>query len=183
MQVFPEALFREDFCCTESSSLDQGKDVSIPLNGIGKQSREASRTARENDYGLSIVADHWIEGMIPHNRLSFSKRRRLTCASEFERVKRDGTRQHGKLLTIASLYVAEAGPFRAGIVTSRRLGSAVVRNRVRRRLREIVRRHQNQMRDNLWIVIVAKSEAARASYAALEDEWLRLAKRASILAT
>jgi ribonuclease P protein component len=58
-----------------------------------------------------------------------------------------------------------------------------VRNRVRRRLREIVRRHQNKMRDNLLIVIVAKSQAARASYGTLEDEWLRLAKRASILAT
>ena len=120
--------------------------------------------------------------MIPHNSLSFPKHRRLTRASEFERVKRWGTSERGKLLTIGSLHVAEAGRFRAGVVTSRQLGSAVVRNRVRRRLREIVRRHQNRMRDNLWIVIVAKSEAARASYALLEDEWLRLAKRASILA-
>ena len=123
-----------------------------------------------------------LEQMIPHNCLSFPKRRRLTRASEFERVKRGGTRERGKLLIIGSLHVAEAGPFRAGVVTPHQLGSAVVRNRIRRRLREIVRRHQNQMRNNLWIVLVAKSEAARASYAALEDEWLRLAKRASILA-
>jgi ribonuclease P protein component len=120
--------------------------------------------------------------MVSHVFLSFPKRRRLTLASEFERMKRDGILQRGKLLTISVLHVTEPGPFRAGFVTSRQLGGAVVRNRVRRRLREIVRRHQNQMRDNLWIVIVAKSEAKRASYAALEDELLRLAKRASILA-
>ena len=119
---------------------------------------------------------------MPRTCLSFSKRRRLTRASEFERVRRGDTRQGGKLLTLGILHLAQVGPFRAGIVTSRKLGRAVVRNRVRRRLREIVRRHQNRVRDNLWIVLVAKREAAQASYGALEDEWLRLAKRASILA-
>ena len=57
-----------------------------------------------------------------------------------------------------------------------------MRNRVRRRLRELVRRHQKEVRANFWIVVIAKSEAACASYHALQDEWLRLAKRASILA-
>jgi ribonuclease P protein component len=119
---------------------------------------------------------------MPHTCLSFSKRRRLTRASEFERVNREGILQRGKLLTVGALYVAQVGPFRVGVVTSRRLGGAVVRNRVRRRLREIVRRHQNKMRDNLLIVIVARQEAAQVTYAALEAEWLRLAGRASILA-
>jgi ribonuclease P protein component len=112
----------------------------------------------------------------------FPKTRRLTRASEFEHVKRDGSVQRGKLLMLGVLALESAGPFRAGFVTSRRLGSAVVRNRVRRRLREIVRRHQHGVRANVWIVIIARAEAARASYCALEDEWLRLAKRASILA-
>jgi len=80
------------------------------------------------------------------------------------------------------LRVEDAGPFRVGFVTSRRLGGAVVRNRVRRRLREIVRRHQHEVRENFWIVVIAKNEAVRATYHALEDEWLRLARRASILA-
>ena len=80
------------------------------------------------------------------------------------------------------LAVENAGPFRAGFVTSRRLGGAVVRNRVRRRLREIVRRHQLNLRGCFWMVLIARADAARASYQTLEDEWLRLAKRASILA-
>ncbi len=57
-----------------------------------------------------------------------------------------------------------------------------MRNRVRRRLREIVRKHQQDLRADLWIVIIARPKAARATYRELEDEWLRLAKRASILA-
>lgn len=74
-----------------------------------------------------------------------------------------------------------AGPWRAGFVTSGRLGGAVVRNRVRRRLREIVRRHQRELREGFWFVIIARQTAAGATYAALEDEWLHLARRASIL--
>jgi ribonuclease P protein component len=113
--------------------------------------------------------------------LSFSKARRLTRASEFERVKRDAVVRRGKLLTLSAAVVDNSGPCRVGFITSRRLGVAVVRNRVRRRLREIVREHQHDLRQDLWIVLIAKRDAANASYRALEDEWLRLAKRASIL--
>jgi ribonuclease P protein component len=113
--------------------------------------------------------------------LSFSKARRLTHASEFERVKRDGVVQRGKLLALSAAVVEKSGSCRVGCITTRRLGSAVVRNRVRRRLREIVRRRQHDLRQDLWIVLIAKRAAANASYRALKDEWLRLARRASIL--
>ena len=112
---------------------------------------------------------------------SFPKTRRLTHRSEYERVKRDGITQRGKLLMLNAMPTEDSGAWRAGFVTSGRLGGAVVRNRVRRRLREIVRRHQHELRQDIWFVIIARYEAARASYAALEDEWLRLARRASIL--
>ncbi len=112
---------------------------------------------------------------------SFPKARRLTRASEYARVKRDGLVWRGKLLTLSAAVVEKSGLCRAGFITSRRLGSAVVRNRVRRRLREIVRRHQHDLLQDVWIVLIAKSDAANADYRALEDEWLRLARRASIL--
>ena len=112
---------------------------------------------------------------------SFPKARRLTYRSEYELVKRDGIAQRGKHLILNVMLVKDPGPWRAGFVTSGRLGGAVVRNRVRRRLREIVRRHQQELRQGFWFVIIARYEAATASYGALEDEWLRLARRASIL--
>jgi ribonuclease P protein component len=102
-------------------------------------------------------------------------------ASEFQLVRRDGSVRRGKLLILGVLELGNSGPFRAGFVVSRRVGSAVVRNRVRRRLREIVRQHQHDLRRNFWIVLIARREGANASYRALEDEWLRLARRASIL--
>jgi ribonuclease P protein component len=129
--------------------------------------------------------------------LSFPKSRRLTRSSDFERMKKEGRSQRGPSLILSVLPVQEpvvpARPggsasrmdrnsLRAGFVTSKRIGSAVVRNRVRRRLREIVRKHQPDLPGNFWIVTIARPKAARATYRELEDEWLRLAKRASILA-
>ncbi|MDQ6913729.1 MAG: ribonuclease P protein component [Verrucomicrobiota bacterium] len=120
--------------------------------------------------------------MIPDRALAFGRDRRLTSASEFARVRTEGQTARGALLVLGILETGEADPFRAGFVTSKRVGAAVVRNRVRRRLREITRRHQHETRAGLWLVVIARPPAARATYAALEDEYLRLAKRASILA-
>ena len=112
---------------------------------------------------------------------SFPKTRRLTHRLEYERVKRNGITQRGKFLMLNAMPLENSGPWRAGFVTSSRLGGAVVRNRVRRRLREIVRRNQHELRQGVCFVVIARHEAATASYGALEDEWLRLARRASIL--
>ena len=120
---------------------------------------------------------------MPVKRFTFPKSRRLTQAAEFERVKKNGQVYRGQLVVLSSAPVNDGTRFRAGFVTSRAVGRAVVRNRVRRRLREIVRKHQGELTNGIWIVTIARPPAARASYVQLEAEWLRLAKRASILAT
>jgi len=114
--------------------------------------------------------------------LSFPKAKKLTRTAEFDRVREEGRKFRGSFLTLGVLPGAGAGKMRAGFITSRRTGGAVVRNRLRRRLREIVRHHQHAIADRTWLVIIASPHAGRASYAELEAEWLRLAKRASILA-
>ncbi len=130
---------------------------------------------------FSVYSNESTTDMKRASSLSFPKSRRLTRASEFERVKREGLVRRGNLLTLSATVVENSGLCRVGFITSRRLGSAVIRNRVRRRLREIVRQHQHDLRQDFWIMLIAKRDAANASYRALEDEWLRLARRASIL--
>jgi ribonuclease P protein component len=88
----------------------------------------------------------------------------------------------GALIAIGVAEIIATDDLRAGFITSRKIGNAVQRNRVRRRLREIVRKNQGALRSNIWLLTIAQTAAAHASYSALEDEWLRLAKRASILA-
>jgi ribonuclease P protein component len=118
----------------------------------------------------------------PSPRLSFPKTRRLVRTVEFARVKSEGTAHRGRTLVLGVLAREEEKLFRVGFVTSKRIGGAVVRNRVRRRLRDIVRTQQGRLRGGFWLVVIARPAAARASYGTLKDEWLRLAERASILA-
>ena len=113
--------------------------------------------------------------------LSFPKAKRLTRPAEFDRVRKEGRTLRGHLISIGVLPRV-GKTFRAGFITSRKVGGAVERNRVRRQLREIVRKHQHEIVDLVWIVTIASPRAARATYRALEAEWLRLAMRASILA-
>ena len=119
--------------------------------------------------------------MAARGSFTFPKTRRLTHRSQFERVKRDGVTHRAKYLILNKLQLESSGPWRAGFITSRPLGGAVVRNRVRRRLREIVRRHQHELREGFWFVLVARYQAATAAYSDLEHEVLRLMRRASIL--
>ncbi|GEM_PF-392159 len=67
-----------------------------------------------------------------------SKRlRKLNKAKEFERVKKEGRSRGDRLLTLKSAP-NDLGFARWGMLVSRKVGSAVTRNTVRRRLREIV---------------------------------------------
>src|SRR5207237_48863 len=94
---------------------------------------------------FSVYSNESTTDMKRSSSLSFPKSRRLTRASEFERVKREGLVRRGNLLTLSATVVENSGLCRVGFITSRRLGSAVIRNRVRRRLREIVRQHQHDL--------------------------------------
>ena len=114
--------------------------------------------------------------------LSFPKTKRLTLSAEFARVKGQGASERGRYLVLGAVKVKEEKAFRAGFITPKHIGPAVVRNRVRRRLRDIVRTQQNRLRPGIWLVVVARPYAANATHQQLKDEWLRLAERASILA-
>jgi ribonuclease P protein component len=114
-------------------------------------------------------------------RLRFPAKRRLKLAREFERVRKEGRTVRGRLLILGALQLAEERSFRVGFVTSRRIGGAVVRNRVRRRLRESVRRRQREVIAGVWFVVIARPAAAEANSAMLEKEWEHLARRAGVL--
>ena len=85
-----------------------------------------------------------------------------------------------------SLLVLYARPNRSecnriGITVSKKLGHAVVRNRVRRRLREIYRIHEDMFAPGWDIVVVARSRCVDASFQSLEKAYLSLGEKAGIL--
>ena len=73
------------------------------------------------------------------------------------------------------------GRNRTGYTVSKKLGTAVVRNRVRRRLREIGRLNSAQMRQGYDLVIVARQRAVDAGYQKLEADVLKCCEQLSLL--
>lgn len=73
------------------------------------------------------------------------------------------------------------GGNRVGITVSKKLGKAVVRNRVRRRLREVYRLHEDRFLPGWDIVVVARSRCVSADFSRLTGAYLSLAEKAGIL--
>ncbi len=70
---------------------------------------------------------------------------------------------------------------RVGVTVSKKLGCAVVRNRIRRRLREVYRLNEDKFSSGWDIVVVARSRCAGADFAKLTHAYLSLAEKAGLL--
>lgn len=98
---------------------------------------------------------------------------RLTRRSEFRRVYDAGRRLTGRHVQLFVLPNA-VGVFRLGITVTKRVGGAVVRNRLRRRIREIFRTDRSLTRAALDVVVNVRDEARDAPTRALRAELVRL---------
>jgi ribonuclease P protein component len=111
---------------------------------------------------------------------------RIRKRAEFVRIQQSPARvttQH--LLMLLSLR-AEQGPARLGVVASRKVGPAVVRNRGKRLVREAFRRNQDIFPKGLDVVIVVRPGIHRLTQRAVDDQVRKarpmLARRAAELA-
>lgn len=98
-------------------------------------------------------------------------------------------RLYTKGKTAASPYLAlycrknRLGVSRIGLTTGVKLGHAVQRNRVRRRLREIYRTNEGRFLPGWDIVVVARVKSVYARYGELEHSFLKLARKLELLST
>ena len=107
------------------------------------------------------------------------KQLRLRRRKDFDTVFQEGQVLGNRLLVLRSVP-NQLSHNRYGFVTSKRLGKAVVRNRVRRRLREIVRALAT--RSGWDVVLSARAAAADADFQQLKKAVVSLFARAGILA-
>jgi ribonuclease P protein component len=103
---------------------------------------------------------------------------RLTKRRDFETVYRKGRSWDNKLLVLRALP-NDVGASRYGFAVGKRLGGAVVRNRVKRRLREGAR--LTPVRDGWDIVLIARKDAVDTDYHTLKGAIEELLARAQLL--
>src|SRR6476620_10036655 len=92
-------------------------------------------------------------------RLKFSRHQRLQHAWEFERTRREGQRLVKGCLILNWRFSDDQQTSRLGVVTSKKIGNAVVRSRARRLLREAFRLNQHRVRP-ADLVLVARNSIA-----------------------
>ena len=107
--------------------------------------------------------------------MDFPREARLVRRGEFDAVYRAGKRRSSSHFTV--FFRANQLPVsRFGFSIKKALGGAVVRNRIRRRVREIVRCHRMEIPVGWDFVIHPKSGVARAEFEALTVDLVRLMK-------
>ncbi len=106
----------------------------------------------------------------------FSKDERLRKRSEFLGVYERGEKIRS---TYFVLYMLENGlPYhRLGITVSRKIGKSVVRNRIKRRLREIFRANKQALSSHCDLVVNAKRAAARTHNQQIQEDILKAMQR------
>ncbi len=109
---------------------------------------------------------------------SFPSRDRLRKRLQFTRVQAGGRRVSGRFVTLLILANDCTAP-RLGLIASRKLGPAVARNRAKRRLRDLFRRHREALGPDAAIDIVAipRREICHAPFADVEADFLTTLRR------
>lgn len=109
-------------------------------------------------------------------RQEFPRAARLVRRSEYDAVYREGRRRTSREFAVF-LRANGLDESRFGWSIKKALGSAVKRNRIRRRIREIVRLHRQEISPGWDIVIHPRTSVATAEFAGLTEELLKLLPR------
>jgi ribonuclease P protein component len=99
---------------------------------------------------------------------------RIRKRPDFERIYNTGAKIHGRFMTLFVMPNGTPAP-RFGVAATRKIGSAVERNRAKRRARELFRRRKDI--GGVDIVIVPRREMLDAPFATLEADYIALLAR------
>jgi len=124
-----------------------------------------------------------------HGSSTFPKSERLQHGHQFRQAYEHGRKIVGRFFVL--YYMTDDSPGQSpggmpasralGVVTSRKIGNAVTRNRARRLLREAYRLNKRKFRTNLQIVMIARSAIKGKRLQEVEAEFLRLSQAVGIL--
>jgi ribonuclease P protein component len=118
---------------------------------------------------------------------TFPRSARIVDSSEFGQVRKEGRSYAGRFLFLNVLRVPPVPPSgasvgatgRLGVITSRKVGGAVERNRVRRYVREVFRKERTRL-EGFWLVVVARRSAGEATFDGIFRDWVNLGRKAGL---
>jgi ribonuclease P protein component len=114
-------------------------------------------------------------------RLRFGRAARIKQSRDFARMRQQGERLVNGCLIANWKPMPATAVSRLGVITSGRIGGAVVRSRARRLLRECFRLHQHELAQVVELVLVARPSIAGRSFAAVEKDFLTTLRKAGLL--
>ncbi|MBI3881013.1 MAG: ribonuclease P protein component [Verrucomicrobia bacterium] len=114
-------------------------------------------------------------------RLGLGRKRRVKQSRDFARVRAEGQRQVSGCLIANWANRPAAGTSRVGVVTGKKIGGAVIRNRARRLLRETFRLHQHELRQPVDLVLIARASIVGKPLATVERDFRTALRRGGLL--
>jgi len=111
----------------------------------------------------------------------FPKSSRIQASADFRAIREQGKRLAKGCMLANWQSLPSGSPSRLGVITSRRIGKAHVRNRARRLMRESFRLHQHELLQPVELILVARRSIADRQFQSVERHFLSLLKKAGLL--
>ena len=123
---------------------------------------------------------HVDRSMDAMKEFTFPKSNKIKARKEFQNVYEKG---HSVVDGLAVFYVlpGENEKIKIGFAVGKKVGNAVIRNHIKRMMREVFRIHKGELKSNFKVIWVARKRLAQADFKTYERVFLRLAKRAALL--
>ncbi len=107
---------------------------------------------------------------------SLNSRERIRKKKDFLFLYRKGNRYKGKYFSL--IYLPSRLTFsRVGVVASRKVGNAVTRNKVKRRMRDLFRRNKGLLNFPLDMLIIARPETGEVKWPELKEQYMAAVER------
>jgi ribonuclease P protein component len=121
--------------------------------------------------------------MPPKESFSLPYSEKLHSQKDFKRVFDSGARFENRIVKIIVFENLENQVSRIGLVTSRKVGKAAIRNKTKRRIREIFRTNKHSIKQGLDLIFISKRETAAVDFERLKEAVLELFKKAGLYKT
>lgn len=113
-------------------------------------------------------------------RYNFPKEVRLSDSKKIVEVIKKGKVIKGESFNFFYLFKGE-GPAKIGCIVPKRVGSAPLRNRIKRLVREVFRLNRWRLKEGVWMIVLVKRSTGRESLKVWWDDLERVWSEAGVI--